>query len=248
MILWNMKRRLSSISRQAKPDREFVISLQKMLGEKGYLRPARSQVLLFSWRRAAVFFSLAGSLLVGTGTYAYVSPDVLPDHPLYGLRTTIEQAELTVARNPEAKAKVQLKQLRRHLQEERLLADRNQPLALAHTSVVLNDLSDTVKAMPIASSSTEDGADDIQAEEEADARATVAMDRQALEEMADDQKDLSADEAKIFNRVLKDQVDRTDEHVQSLEKLREGDQNSPFVKRFFHRLQKQQQNQENRGT
>lgn len=235
MILWNIKRRLSSISRRATPDRDFIIALGKTLKDKGYVRTSRFQGVMFSWKRAATVLSLLGGLLVGTGTYAYVSPEVLPDSPLYGLRSTIEKVEFKVARTPAAKEKIQLKHLRRHLQEQQKLADRNYALALAHTEVLVRDLSETVKSMDRLEIPSQDEADEenMKAEEEAEARAMVAMDQEVLAELANDHKELTEDEVKIFHRVLRDQVKRTDEHVESLQELRRRDQQPNLIKRIL---------------
>lgn len=124
MFNWMLARKLDRIGRRANPDREFVRALERRisanLGKKRHLSTA--------FRLAAG--SLAGmTLLFGsTAAYAYTSDDVLPDHPLYPLRETIEQAEDALAPTPQIRAAVRLNLVQRKLKERLLLDAKQKPV------------------------------------------------------------------------------------------------------------------------
>jgi len=237
MILWSIKNRLSSISRRAAPDRGFVLSLRNKLQEAGYVETPRFTLWKMSWKRAAVSFSILLSVGFGaTATYAYESPDVLPDHPLYGLRVAMENVELKAASTPEAKENVRLKQLSRHLRDTKNLALAEKPLVVEQTKTVLNELSTEIANETAISADA--GSD--QSDQEDYLRATVATDKQDLADIADEQKDeqtaavesTSTDEAdKAMNKIERDSgvqekrrikqalveiVDRAQQHIKDL--------------------------------
>ncbi|MBI5731957.1 MAG: hypothetical protein HY982_01195 [Candidatus Magasanikbacteria bacterium] len=63
-------------------------------------------------------YALAAACLIlflaaGTGVYAYSSPNIAEDNPLYKIKRGVEKAELKMARSPERKAAVSLKLLKR---------------------------------------------------------------------------------------------------------------------------------------
>ena len=237
MTLWSIKNRLSKMSRRAAPDRGFVLSLHNKLQEAGYLAKPKFTLWKLSWKRMAVSFALLLSVGVGaTATYAYESPDVLPDHPLYGLRTTLEKIELTVQSTSEGKENVRLKQLVRHLRDTRTLAIGEKPQVTEQTNVVLNDLADAMKDEPATSA-------EAISEQEEYLRASVELDHQELKDIVDDQKavrdeaaqpeDLSPDtdadpivikqekqivseDKKRVSQALVEAVDRASQHVKAL--------------------------------
>jgi hypothetical protein len=115
---WFTDSKLNKIGDRANPDPRFVRALEsKLKKEMGH--PA----WWIRWSRlgamaTSVVFVFSGAM----GAYAYNSPNVLPDHPLYGLRQALERAELQLATSPEKKTQVQAKHLERRIEElEQLL-------------------------------------------------------------------------------------------------------------------------------
>ncbi len=121
---WLLEHKLKNLSTHADPTPRFRHALEKRLhGELGH-----PVWWIQGWKWAvsgATILSLAGS---ATGVYAYTSNDVLPDHPLYGLRQAIEQVEESMAVQPEQKVQVKLKQIQRRLQEEDLMRAQKKPV------------------------------------------------------------------------------------------------------------------------
>ena len=124
------------IRKAARPSKEFRAALWQKLEQKiieipkQNLAPMKIGVRNDSiglpfmlWRvpamrYATVAMSLVLALGVGTGAYAYSSPEVNEAHPLYGLKKEIEKIEeRVVARTPERKAIFQAKQMQRRLAE-----------------------------------------------------------------------------------------------------------------------------------
>jgi hypothetical protein len=112
--------KLWQLSRRAQPDAAFVARLDAALRERGAFV---GKVGLFAFRMAGAACALV-LVLGGTTTYAYASESVLPDHPLYSLRETVESLEASTALSTEAKASVQRKLLERRLNEIRVMRGR----------------------------------------------------------------------------------------------------------------------------
>ncbi|MBM3205064.1 hypothetical protein FJZ48_03750 [Candidatus Uhrbacteria bacterium] len=196
MNLWNIKRRFASMSRHARPDREFVNALRRELQIKGYLSVPYFQRFHVWWKRALATSSLVIFGLIGTGTYAYASPSVLPDHPLYPVRTTLEQAELNVARGAKAKARVQSKLIARHL----------------------HALSKSV--------SVQERFEDEEADEQdvihEDVQDVVTLEQQILSEMTVDKALFDEDENILLNKALKEQARRVQQRLQVVKRHRQN--------------------------
>jgi hypothetical protein len=107
------------------PTKEFRVALWQKLEHEMAESPK-----VFFWqmpmmRFATVALSLVLALGVGTGVYAYSSPEVNEAHPLYGLKKEIEKIEeRVVAGTPERKANFQAKQMERRLAEIERLQDK----------------------------------------------------------------------------------------------------------------------------
>ncbi|MCC6563421.1 hypothetical protein IT087_00845 [Candidatus Uhrbacteria bacterium] len=118
--------KLWKMSRRAQPDAAFVARLETTLRERGAIGSRRvSPLFRMAAAACAVVLVLGGS----TASYAYASESVLPDHPLYPLRETVESMEETAALSAEAKAAVQRKFVERRLNEIRIMRDRRLALA-----------------------------------------------------------------------------------------------------------------------
>ncbi|MFA6429522.1 MAG: hypothetical protein WCV84_03435 [Patescibacteria group bacterium] len=120
MTLWHLKWRLYRLRQRAKPSALFASTLEQRFqtAPTTVRRP-----FTFVMKFATVMGVLALVIGVGTSGYAYASDDVLPDHPLYGLRTTIEQAEARIAPTMlrQAPDEVRAKILQRRIKELRLM-------------------------------------------------------------------------------------------------------------------------------
>lgn len=121
--------KLWRLSRRVRPDADFLARMESVLSERGALVRGATSVA-FRFAGAACAFAL---VLGGTTTYAYASESVLPTHPLYSLRETVESIEQSAALDAEAKANVQRKLVGRRLNEIRLM--RNRRLAILPQAV-----------------------------------------------------------------------------------------------------------------
>ncbi|GEM_PF-2662952 len=134
MLSWLLRYRLARMSRRARPDRVFVLSLAETLRERGYF-PAR-RLGMSRWKTATVTLGVVLSFVVGTSSYAYVADEVVPGHPLYPVRTNLERVELRLARASGQAERVRLRQAKRRIKEARVLAGRHQPLPPLHAKLV----------------------------------------------------------------------------------------------------------------
>ena len=182
MMRRQLSRALARLSRRADPSRDFIASLHKRLEDTGYLAPAV--------RRAPVWKLCGAGLLalllvfIGTGSYAYASDDVLPDHPLYPLRQTIEQAELNLSPmvTHAPKEKIQAKILARRLKEIKIIREKKHALPTDQKKNVLKDVRDGRATLERASSTSmflpvllHEAKDVADAYEREDATATPPM-------------------------------------------------------------------------
>lgn len=121
MTKWKLRR----LAKRASPDRATHKAMRQALQHAGYLpkqpvwMPAHTSI---SARSMAVLSSVVViSLVSATGSYAYVADEVVPDHPLYTVRQTIERAELSFATSVEAKARVNQRLEERRAREAAVL-------------------------------------------------------------------------------------------------------------------------------
>lgn len=104
--------------REAAPTEEFKAELlTRIMGA-----PAPRSVFRFAAVGVASFTLVFG---MGTGVYAYESPDVVDGHPLYPIKQGMETVEGRFAETPDQRAEFHLKMMRRRVTEaERLDAQR----------------------------------------------------------------------------------------------------------------------------
>lgn len=112
--------RLWTISRRAVPDAAFVARMNA--------RFAPPRVVNFAYRFAAAGSALVLSLGLGTTAYAYSSDDVTPEHPLYPVRSAVENVEEAVAVTPTLKQAVQKQLVQRRLREVQVLETKKASL------------------------------------------------------------------------------------------------------------------------
>ncbi|MSR85162.1 hypothetical protein EXS71_01855 [Candidatus Uhrbacteria bacterium] len=198
-ISWLFRR----MSRRAKPERSFYLSLQDKLEEAGYFPRTHRTMWSYRWKTICASLSIFLSLTAGTGVYAYASDEVLPDHPLYGLRAVMEGAEVQLAYSSDKQTDIQLKHARRRMREVRLMSlrekswppgQRNRFIqSLAHVSV-----SSTLPTHEI-----------------------LQVEKQELAEIFEQEHEAQTREERVeLKRQLREQVEAIDQDLQSLEKHR----------------------------
>ena len=217
MILWNLKRRLKRIGERAAPDREFVLRLQAHLGEAGYFS-VRSPFVLPVWRSAMASVAVICSLGMGTASYAYASDTVLPDHPLYGVRLSLEAIENHLTFSAQQQEQVRLKHTYRRLSEVRLMAMKNHALDADHADKVVNSLAEAAKIMQ-AGVPVEEGSigsvEDLAVSSSDLPEASVEHAMTASSEDLEDKKD--------DGRLLIRQMDDLDHQLKRMEEMKLGE-------------------------
>lgn len=115
--MFSLRFLLAKLSRRAEPDADFVRALNKrLLGTSFWWQPWTMQLIP---RLAALILVLVPVGGVGTSVYAYKSDQVLPQHPLYGVRLAIESWEQALA--PKSwQFEIKQQQLARRAEEARL--------------------------------------------------------------------------------------------------------------------------------
>lgn len=113
-----LKRQLKNASQSAKPSAEFRARLMSELSlayDQEYGCPQRRP---FFVRATAVgLASLVLFFTVGTGVYAYESPEVSEGHPLYFVKSGLESLRERAALTPEARAEFHTQMMERRLTE-----------------------------------------------------------------------------------------------------------------------------------
>lgn len=209
MTLWTLIQRLKHMRRGAEPDKAYVAALKERLRSAGYFSQKTSHFYVFSWQRVTASFVLVSGLLVGTASYAFYAPEVVPTHLLYGVKTRLEKWEVTLAPSSD-KERVRLTQLQKHVEQVKTLLNNNKSEVSAQTSVVLNDLNKEIDHASSTPAATE---------QEEILRDHVVVDRDELSDLADQQKDVpsdAVDEKKLVHQMLVDQTDRLEQHVTTL--------------------------------
>jgi len=110
---WFLKRKLKQLGRQGDPSPVFVRSLENKLRQQ-----TGHPFWWVRWSRTIMAtMSTLAITTSATGAYAYSSEDVLPDHPLYALRETIESINERVTLTPQGRAAVHQRNLQRHVHD-----------------------------------------------------------------------------------------------------------------------------------
>ncbi|HEU0051001.1 MAG TPA: hypothetical protein VFQ60_03005, partial [Patescibacteria group bacterium] len=132
------------------------------------------------------------------------------------LRATLEKLELTVAPTPQAKEQIRLKQIKRHIEQVRVLALKNKPQVTAQTKILLNDLNTVKEAVQASASNT---TSTNAADNEQILQDNVVLDQEELADIADQQKTIdssSSEEKRMVDQMLIDQTTRIEAHVDHL--------------------------------
>ncbi len=97
------------------PRPEFRRALLARLLANNQLSTTYRQHLRFP--RLATALAVLVLIFVGTGAYAYESPNVIEGHPLFMVKKKLESARVRMARTPEDRARVHLWKMERRLRE-----------------------------------------------------------------------------------------------------------------------------------
>jgi hypothetical protein len=133
---WFIQRKLERIGKRADPDKDFVFSLKKSLIQRAVAKSS----WISSWKLAVGSITSISFILAGTGVYAYTSDDVLPDHPLYPIRETIERVEEAATFTKARNVQVKLKNLQRKIHEQELIVKKNKPVSQAQMEKFMNKI------------------------------------------------------------------------------------------------------------
>lgn len=138
---WFLQRKLQKIAKKAEPSRDFVLQLEKTLKQD-----IGHPFWWMQWSKVAASLACTSVVLgSGTGVYAYTSDDVLPEHPLYGVREQIEQVETKLAFSDQAKTEVEMKHLKRRVNEAQKLRELRRPLQAAKIETLLQRVQSVSK-------------------------------------------------------------------------------------------------------
>lgn len=121
---WLIKNELKSLSKRAEIDREFKVVLKRHL-----IKQIPSHWYIHVLKPIAGVTAIVLIFGSTTSAYAYSSDNVLPHHPLYEVRTQIENVESVLASNdPIRHADVKIKHLEKRVHEIDLMGEREIPI------------------------------------------------------------------------------------------------------------------------
>ena len=116
-----IKYQLSQMRKSIRPRRAFRADLWMRLSDAYQAQYQEAVVCIPRYRFAFVGISSVVLMFgMGTGVYAYESPEVVEGHPLYFMKSGIEGVEARFARSPEARARFHARMMERRLEEGEL--------------------------------------------------------------------------------------------------------------------------------
>lgn len=124
----NLEKTLKNLARIATPDSKFKKELWLTLDNKA--KELYSGVKFGFFNRPAFKYAIIPLVvlfsILGTGAYAYESPSITEDHPLYSVKQGIEIVESKFKFSAESKAEFHLKMMERRLAENKKLGEKGQ--------------------------------------------------------------------------------------------------------------------------
>jgi hypothetical protein len=142
MFDWFLKRKLKRLGRHAEPDPAFLRALERQF----VMHAKTSRPSSVAWKYAVASLVGVAFLASGTGAYAYSSDSVLPEHPLYPIRESIERVEESAAVTPRLKATVQLRHLARRVHEQKLLRQKRSSVQEQQAARFLQTMERAIQA------------------------------------------------------------------------------------------------------
>lgn len=150
-----LERKLKKLGHHADPDPQFLRVLEKRLRAQ----TGHPMWWVRGWKVAVGGLTAISLATSATSVYAYNSDDVLPDHPLYGLRTTIENVETSLATTPDAKARIQINHLVRRVKEQQMMVKKHKPVPTEVLTNIEKDLSSQIDNAATLATSTQEEID-----------------------------------------------------------------------------------------
>ncbi len=135
------------MAREARPTRAFSDALLKKIVGVPHPRP----VFRFATVGALCLVLVFG---MGTGVYAYESPDVVEGHPLYFMKQNMEKMEERMAPTSEARAEFHAKMYNRRMNEAERLVEQSDKISTVLESAAIEldqsveELNTEVEVMP----------------------------------------------------------------------------------------------------
>jgi len=122
----NLKKLIKNLKADSRPEKKYKKELWREL-DRRFDEIYPGAVKQFLPRRAFVTAVVIVLLFgVGSGAYAYESPEVVEGHPLHFLKDNIEKIEGSIKFTPEQRAAWHLKMQERRLAEGEWFAEKNQ--------------------------------------------------------------------------------------------------------------------------
>jgi hypothetical protein len=115
--------KLRKINRETTPSRQFQRTLWVKLDQRWH---CAYPTMVISWRRlvAIPVASLCLVVVMGTGTYAYASPNVADGDVLYPVKRSLESVESRFHRSEISRAQFERRMIRRRIQEGEILRNK----------------------------------------------------------------------------------------------------------------------------
>ena len=111
----NLKKLMGEYGGRVRPSRIFALKMRYRLMKRGIQMYFARPKAVFKYATAFVLVFFMGTS--GVGAYAYSSPDVNVDHPLYPVKQGMENVEMGFAWSPEGKSQMHMKKAMRRLDE-----------------------------------------------------------------------------------------------------------------------------------
>lgn len=143
-MFW-LKLRLNRMKQDARPTREFSDALLlKIVGA-----PQPRPVFRFATVGVASLMLIFG---MGTGVYAYESPDVIEGHPLFFVKQKLEKFEEQMTPEGEARAEFHAKMYSRRMNEAERLAEQSDKISTVLESAAV-ELDASIEELNVVPSS-----------------------------------------------------------------------------------------------
>ncbi len=143
-----LKRQLRHLSKQGQPSKAFRQALWlKLSQEHACLYPTTTFYSPHVRFAAVGLTALVVVFTMGTGVYAYESPDVVEGHPLFVVKTSLEAVQESLARTPEARAEFHARMMERRLAEGEHHLSREPEQVQASLDAAADQLEQTVEEL-----------------------------------------------------------------------------------------------------
>ncbi len=195
---WLTEFKLKQLGKKAEPDVEFRHRLRTRLCSEIGLKP----VIFPIWKMAVSGATVLFLAISGTGVYAYTSPSVLPETPLYTVRLALEKIEEKTAILPNWRAKVVIKHLEKRISENEILKQKNKPITDERVRMFgknLRQAMDKTESLPEKQKKSTD---------------------RVLDQLEMKHENMLSNEKKSLERTLKQEREKIKERIQKMDEKR----------------------------